>query len=376
MPPPRKSTEELGSVAAHGNGYRARVCIGGKECRGPQRATRMEADADLHRARECKSRAEMQMHLAEALVKATARNSKPEAERSDGQPDLSSSEDGAEQPAVQARKRLRTKQAPGAANEKLGVAMFGGVSQPAVARDLPSRSESAVATDSGALQKGSSGDAPKPAAESGTHDEQKKILLQRRRPHYDAIKDRRKKWEARPLFNDEAKGGRRSWIDALAIVGREVVLQSGAGTNDRVRIAEVRRYADGDPLYNMVAALGSDLLPDVADTRARMRVYEGLYGNSRCAKGFVAMRLEFPQSHVCQQKQQQLQRTVAVTRTSATATTTASTATVAPTARLSKKTAPTTAAPESASGYRGSSVMNMAMLTNNSSLSCVCSRQQ
>ena len=306
MAPPCKSTEQLGSVASHGNGYRARVKVDGKRCDGPQRATRAEAQADLDRARKCKSRAEMKIHLAEAQADlATACNSnmsrveqRPEADRSDGQPDLSSSEDGVEQPAVQVHKRLRTKHEPGAANENVGVAMFNGVSQPAVARDLQSRSESAVATDSGALQKSSSSNALKPATESGTNDEQKKLLLQLRRPHYDAIKDRRKKWEARPLLNDEAKGGRRSWIDALATVGREVVLRSGAGTNDRVRIAEVRRYAPdprhGDPLYNMVAALGSDLLPDVAGMRARMRVYEDLYGHSRCAKGFVAMRLEWP----------------------------------------------------------------------------------
>ena len=75
MAPPCKSTEQLGSVAAHGNGYRARVKVDGKRCDGPQRATRAEAQADLDRARMCKSRAEMKIHLAEALVKATARNS-------------------------------------------------------------------------------------------------------------------------------------------------------------------------------------------------------------------------------------------------------------------------------------------------------------
>ena len=36
----------------------------------------------------------------------------------------------------------------------------------------------------------------------------------------------------------------------------------------------------------------TDLLPDVANTRARVEIYESLYGFHRCARGFVAMRLE------------------------------------------------------------------------------------
>ena len=45
----------------------------------------------------------------------------------------------------------------------------------------------------------------------------------------------------------------------------------------------------------MVADLGADLLPDAPDDRsACMEVYEGLYGIERCARGFVAMRLEWP----------------------------------------------------------------------------------
>ena len=33
------------------------------------------------------------------------------------------------------------------------------------------------------------------------HLAEKKLLLQLKRPHYDAIKSRRKLWEARPLFD-------------------------------------------------------------------------------------------------------------------------------------------------------------------------------
>ena len=46
------------------------------------------------------------------------------------------------------------------------------------------------------------------------------------------------------------------------------------------------------PLHNMVAELGSELLPSAADANARVKVYESLYGAVRCARGSVAMRLE------------------------------------------------------------------------------------
>ena len=226
----------------------------------------------------------------------------------------------------QVRKRLRIKDKPVALNESADVARGSGVSRPTVATKGPIRSESVVATTCGgnvamgcvvsqpisavqipygSRQRSTERGAPRrtrsasrPTGDTIINDDQKKILLQLRRLHYDAIKDRRKKWEARPLFDDEAKGGRRNWIDKSATVGREVILQSGAGTNDRVRIAEVRRYAPDSkspyPLHNMVAELDAELLPDVADMRARVRVYEDLYGHLRCAKGFVAMRLEWP----------------------------------------------------------------------------------
>ena len=122
----------------------------------------------------------------------------------------------------------------------------------------------------------------------------KTLLLQLRRPHYGASKDRRKLWEARPLFDGY---GRQTIYDKLAVVGNDAVLQSGAGTNDRVRIEEVRRYIPhglSHPLLDVVVELGADLLPDVVDTKGRAYVYESLYGLQRCARGFVAMRLEWP----------------------------------------------------------------------------------
>ena len=127
-----------------------------------------------------------------------------------------------------------------------------------------------------------------------SEENRKTLLLQLKRPHYDAIKERRKLWEARPLFDGSY---RQTIYDKLAVVGNAAILQSGAGTNDRVRIVEVRRYVPRGmsyPLEEMVVELGADLLPDVANTRGRAEIYESLYRCQRCARGFVAMRLEWP----------------------------------------------------------------------------------
>ena len=74
------------------------------------------------------------------------------------------------------------------------------------------------------------------------------------------------------------------------------MLQSGANTNDRVRIAEVRRYTSDDyagPLQQMADDLGTALLPDAPDdTAPRRQVYIDLYAD-QCVGGFVAVRLEW-----------------------------------------------------------------------------------
>jgi len=155
-----------------------------------------------------------------------------------------------------------------------------GVAQSAAAKQFPSHAGRVLNTES--------------SADLKSEENRKTLLLQLRRPHYDAIKDRRKLWEARPLFDGS---GRQTIHDKLAVVGNAAVLQSGAGTNDRVCIAEVRRYVPQGlsyPLDDMVVELGADLLPDVADTKGRAQIYESLYGFHRCARGFVAMRLEWP----------------------------------------------------------------------------------
>ena len=154
------------------------------------------------------------------------------------------------------------------------------VAQSAAAKEVPSCTGRVLNAESGAGLKG--------------EENRKTLLLQLKRPYYDAIKDRRKLWEARPLFDGSF---RQTIYDKLAVVGNTAVLQSGAGTNDRVRIAEVRRYFPQGleyPLNVMLQELGADLLPDVADARARATIYECLFGFRRCASGFVAMRLEWP----------------------------------------------------------------------------------
>ena len=59
MAPKLKAIAELGAVELHGIGWRARVKDGGVSTRGPQRATRAEAQVDLDRARQSSSRGDM-----------------------------------------------------------------------------------------------------------------------------------------------------------------------------------------------------------------------------------------------------------------------------------------------------------------------------
>ena len=63
MPPRGRSIADFGAVAEHGNGWRARLQLDGKKSDGPQRATRAEAQEDLHGARQRNSRLEMKLYL-------------------------------------------------------------------------------------------------------------------------------------------------------------------------------------------------------------------------------------------------------------------------------------------------------------------------
>lgn len=101
-------------------------------------------------------------------------------------------------------------------------------------------------------------------------DDGKVSLLQLKRGHHDVIKSERKQWEARFLVNDNNGSRMPSLPNRLAIVGRIVVLQSKADTNDRVRIADALRYVlqgHSYPLEKKISDLGAALLPDVVDRK-------------------------------------------------------------------------------------------------------------
>ena len=84
----------------------------------------------------------------------------------------------------------------------------------------------------------------------------------------------------------------------LATEGRVVKFQCGPPPNLVMRVAEVRLFVPNErssipPEQAMVMELGADLLPDVADANARVQVYHKYYGADICARGFVAMRLQW-----------------------------------------------------------------------------------
>ena len=125
------------------------------------------------------------------------------------------------------------------------------------------------------------------------------MLLQVKGSHFDAIKSERKLWEGRPLVERRKDGSYAPWkLLHLATEGRVVKFQSGPRPNLVMRVAEVRRFVPNKrssitPEQAMVMELGSELLPDAADAGARVQVYRDIYGADRCARGFVAMRLQW-----------------------------------------------------------------------------------
>ena len=117
------------------------------------------------------------------------------------------------------------------------------------------------------------------------------MLLQLQRPHFEAIKSERKRWEGRPLFERRKDGSFARWKYLhLATEGRVVKFQSGPPPNLLMRVAEVRFFEPNErssipPEQAMVMELGTDLLPDVADASARVQVYRDIYGADRCPVG-------------------------------------------------------------------------------------------
>ena len=104
--------------------------------------------------------------------------------------------------------------------------------------------------------------------------------------------------EARPRFDGKNTGERPSMSSQSATVSRVVVSQSGAGTNGRVTIVTSpcytsNGYALAPSVRNIVFEVCADLLADAAEASARVNVYHAFYVFVRCARSFVAMRLEW-----------------------------------------------------------------------------------
>ena len=123
------------------------------------------------------------------------------------------------------------------------------------------------------------------------------LLLQLKRPRYDQIKAGTKTWEGRPLFSST---DRPTNYNQLATIGRQCMLQSGKGTNDRgYTITDVRRYYPGDqpgkrPVECMVGEIGRELVPETDNLEATVNVYDDMYSAARCDAGFVAFKLAPP----------------------------------------------------------------------------------
>ena len=126
------------------------------------------------------------------------------------------------------------------------------------------------------------------------------MLLPLRRVYFDAIKSRRKLWEARPIYEKREDGSVKHWrLSGLLTIGRRVLLQSGAPPLLEMRIVDIRYYNPSGtnprmtPLRSMALELGPDLLPDILCLHGRMAVYHEIYGLELCSHGFVAMKLDF-----------------------------------------------------------------------------------
>ena len=348
MPPKgaKKPPSCLGAVHLHHNGWRVNTIINSRTVHGPWRLQKRDADADLAYARSTQTQEEY-CSILEQLKNTVYWSSlkkrdydahpTPLIESSDSHAQsnktllVPSSSSGVKQPAARS-KHENSSQAPSSPSIAASPSSGSSITQPAptsrVAEGGVNKPAAIESSNSGVAQSAAAKQCPsharrvlntensgdKQPAASCQELRSTTMLLQLKRPHYDAIKDRRRLWEARPLVDGSSR---------RAVVGNSAVLQSGAGTNDRVCIAEVRRYLPqglySHPLDDMVAELGADLLPDVADTKGRKQVYESLYGSERCARGFVAMRFEWPDTAVVANSQAKRRSTTTATTSSASA---------------------------------------------------------
>ena len=315
MAPKSVPVSNLGASQPCRDGWRVQAKISGRTEFGPKRSSKEDADRDLAWARQASDREAMQERLqglrkavasaAEGAAVASASNRASqdqvpgEATKSQSphfeasQPSGSSSVAQPAAGASQQQERTNSSGSSGveqhiarskAEEDTVGAALgAGGVEAAGEARAQARKRPAAALDEQDADHSGSV------SAGTTSADDQKVLLLQLKRPHYDAMKAGRKLWEARPMYQLSKNGWRESVHMRLGTVGRVARLQSGANTNDRVRIAEVRRYGG---VEDMVEDLGAQLLPDAADADARVKVYEELYADEdQRACGFVAMRL-------------------------------------------------------------------------------------
>ena len=273
MAPNRRPVAEFGSVSQHGTGARIMVWLNGKLYTGPTRASRRWATCDLLMARKLQSREQMCLfvqllhngHCREHLRGYQKILSK-----------ITQMQSSAVAKAAKVKKPLRAKRRARSPSKikacKRGVANRpAGTFKSARTKDSPLQDTTPHSSDG------------------------KKLLLQLKRCHYEAIMAERKLWEARPLLD---KTGKHSKFAKLGTVGRIVILQSGRGTNSAARITDVRRYlgeVDMPPIKEMLLDLGAELLPDSPPTlKARISQYAECYseGWDLDKMPFVALRLE------------------------------------------------------------------------------------
>ena len=284
MAPKRKPVAELGYVERHGKGWRVKLSIDSKFYCGPTHSIRPAAERDLFFARQKKSREEM-CDFVRLLHNGNVFNGFL------GYQKIHNTS------VAQSHPRAFKK----AAKEIKSLGAMRKTRPQSKIRTSKSGDASKLAGKSKATQNKASALNETIADSIGG----KKLLLQLKKCHYEAIMTQRKMWEARPLLD---KTGKPSMFAKLGSVGRIVVLQSGRGTNNVARITEVRKYlgqVNMPPVKEMLLELGADLLPDSPSSlEARINQYAECYseGWDLDKMAFVALRLELGRSTIASER--------------------------------------------------------------------------